>query len=182
MYIYMHIIHTYVCIYVYAYIYAHIHASAPASLPNSIHVNIHIHLYTYTYKYRYIHIRTIYILHTIYVYIHIYIYIYIHTRTHTWIHTCLVAQRPNNNRGKILVTLIHAHNSVKVRWLPFCFRGKGLVTFVADPVTFDIRFVYDIQAQLIAQLIKFLVVGVVRAPHTIEIEIFHYGDVLQHRL
>ena len=49
-------------------------------------------------------------------------------------------------------------------------------------MAFDVGFSYHINAVLVAELIPIVVVRIVASTHGIQVELFHYLDVLNHAL
>ncbi len=96
----------------------------------------------------------------------------------------LVAQRPHDDRGVVLVPFEHVRGPIAQSRHPLWFVTRKSVVVVAeisdlvpDGVGFEVHLVYDIQAVLAAQLIQECVVGIVARAHRIDVERLHEQNV-----
>src|SRR5574344_862807 len=94
-------------------------------------------------------------------------------------HTGFVAQRPDNDRRMIKVSIY-----IVLVAFDMCFEIERKIArrFGSPPhsVRLDIRFGYHVQTILIAQIIPARIVGIMRSTNSIDIELFQYFDILQH--
>ncbi|CAB4633392.1 unannotated protein [freshwater metagenome] len=87
-----------------------------------------------------------------------------------------IAETPDNDARMIAITFNHSRNSRKP-----CGRESWVVTQTGiEGMALNIRLINDIQAVFIAQVIKTMVVGIMRCSHGIDIGMFHRHDVLAH--
>jgi len=91
----------------------------------------------------------------------------------------LVPQRPDNNGGVVLIAFHHPYGTVHVRVQPFGRVGQRLAT-VSHAVAFNIRFIYHVQAVLVAQIVPGRLVRVMRGAHGIDIVLLHDQDIFDH--
>ncbi len=96
--------------------------------------------------------------------------------------TGFVAQRPDDDRGVVLVALDHALGPVDVGGLPvLVIRQPVQVAGQAKTVAFQVGFVDHVQAVAVAQVQPARIVGIVRGAHGVDVVLLHQGDVLHHR-
>ena len=95
----------------------------------------------------------------------------------------LVAQRPEQNAWMVLVSAHHPLCTVEIGRLP-----AGVLTQLAQPacvhhlVGLDVRFLHNIQSQLVAQIQKCLVRRIVRGANCADIVLLHHEEIASHIL
>ena len=94
----------------------------------------------------------------------------------------LVAHRPEDHRGVVLVALHHARDTRHVRRLPLGAVAERLVQVIAHAVRLDVRFIDDVQAVAVAQVVPRGLVRIMRCAHRVDVVSFHQRDVLEHAL
>ena len=90
----------------------------------------------------------------------------------------LVAQRPDDDGGVVLVPLHHALAALHESQPPL----GVLAELVPNPVGLDVGLVHDVEADLVTQVQPARVVGIVRGAHGVEVVLLHQANILQHRL
>ena len=101
----------------------------------------------------------------------------------------LVAERPEDDRGVVLVALDHVGDARDVRGLPRGIEAElirptllgMLVGEVHIGVALDIGLVHDIQAIAVGELVEPWVVGVMRGADRVDVGALHQLDVALHR-
>ena len=87
-----------------------------------------------------------------------------------------IAETPDNDARMIAITFNHSRNSRKP-----CGREAWVMTQTGiEGMALNICLINDIQAVFIAQVIKAMVIGIMRCSHGIDIGLFHRHDVLTH--
>ena len=102
----------------------------------------------------------------------------------------LVAQRPEDDRGVVLVPLDHVHHAGDVRALPggveadlvFVALAAVAVALLHIGVALDIGFVHQVEAVLVGQRQEARVVGIVRGADGVEVVALHQLQIAAHRL
>ncbi|CAB4969956.1 unannotated protein [freshwater metagenome] len=90
--------------------------------------------------------------------------------------TRFIAETPHNDARMIAIAFDHSRNSRKPRG-----RESWVVTQTGiEGMTLNICLINDIQAVFIAQVIKAMIIGIMRCSHGIDIGLFHRHDVLTH--
>ena len=87
-----------------------------------------------------------------------------------------VAHRPHDDAGVVLVALHHVPDPIKMGLEPRGILRQRLL-LVAHAVGLDVRFVDDIEAELVAELQERRVVGVVRRADGIDVRTLHLQQV-----
>ena len=93
----------------------------------------------------------------------------------------LVSEGPGDDGRVVLVPLHHAARPVEVRLHPVRVVRERLVGVEADAVRFDVGFVHDVEAVLVAQLVPPGLRRVVRRADGVDVRLLHQPDVGQHR-
>ncbi len=95
--------------------------------------------------------------------------------------SCLVAQRPPDDRRVVLVALDHPGDPIQVGGQPGRIVGEAVLRAEAVRVAFDVGLVHHVQAVLVAQGVPLGIVGVVRRPDGVDVVPFHQLDVAHHQ-
>ncbi|MPM09841.1 hypothetical protein SDC9_56164 [bioreactor metagenome] len=90
----------------------------------------------------------------------------------------LIAQRPDNDRGVVVVTPDHPLHPFEETGGPHFITADTVVICVG----LYIGLVHDIQAVAVAQLVPDAVVGIMAGAHGIEVVLLHQPDILHHAL
>ena len=94
-----------------------------------------------------------------------------------------VAERPHDNRGVVLVALVHTGNAIKQRLAPLLAIGKVIpVAYPDRAVRFVIGLVDHVKAELVAKPVKARVVRVVTGADGIDVVAFEKQKILGHMI
>lgn len=95
-------------------------------------------------------------------------------------HARLVAHRPDDDRGVVLVAARHALVALQVHPGILRLAGQRLLA-VAHAVRLDVRLVEHVDAVAVAEVVPDGVVGIVARTHGVDVELLHDADILHHR-
>ena len=90
--------------------------------------------------------------------------------------TRLVTEAPHNDARVIAITFNHACHSRQ----PSCGISRVVTQACVETMTFDIRFINDIQAVFITEVVETMVIRIMRRANCIDIGALHRDDVLAH--
>ena len=90
--------------------------------------------------------------------------------------TRLVAEAPHDDARMIAITFNHACHSRQ----PSCGISRVVTQACVETMTFDIRFINDIQAVFITEVVETMVIRIMRRANCIDIGALHRDDVLAH--
>ena len=89
-----------------------------------------------------------------------------------------IAERPYYDARMVFVALYHIVDSVPKGGAPaLALHKRGLFAHAVEVVHFDIGFVYDIHAKLVAKFVEVGAVGIVGGSDSVDIVFFHLQDV-----
>ena len=91
----------------------------------------------------------------------------------------LVSKAPDDYRRMVEVTLNHSPDPLEVSILIICVMSKRLFA-IAHSVRLDIRFIYHIKSIFVAERIPERIVRIMTCPYSIDIELLHDHDILDH--
>ena len=95
-----------------------------------------------------------------------------------------VAERPHHDTRKVLVPLVEPHLAVVNAVVEKSAVGKFLpdnvimcTAVTARAVTFDVGFVHNVKAEIVAELVKFGDIRVMRRSYRVDVALFHNFEV-----
>ncbi len=91
----------------------------------------------------------------------------------------LIAERPHEDRGVVLVVLNVVDVALDVRFLPR-FHVAQRLFFVAHAVRLDIRLADHVEAVAVAKLVPVVVAGIVRRTDGVDVVLLEHQDVFEH--
>ena len=99
------------------------------------------------------------------------------------IHTiaALVAHRPHNHRGVILVAFKHVAVALPHHFLVLRVFGEALFSITLG-MGFAVGFVPNVKSIFVAEFVPIRIVGIMAGAHRIDIQLLHQGNVAYHRL
>ena len=93
--------------------------------------------------------------------------------------TCFVTQTPQTNRRMVDAGMYHFHVTGNVRILPF-YRMRSTFLTIIVLVTFDVRFVFQIDTILVAQVIPIRSTWIVRVTYVVDVRTLHHHHFFGH--
>ena len=86
--------------------------------------------------------------------------------------TGLIAHRPEDDRGVVLIAIDHTFDAVHMGFSPTRILGERLGT-VAHAVGFDVALIDNVEAVTVTEVVPARIVGVVACADGVDVELFH---------